>query len=613
MRARLPLAALLVPLVVAAAVACGSSKSGGFSPGDGADGGTDDGSGPTLGDGGQTLQDGGVTPVTGHATFGCDGCPPFPAGGAPACGPGTLGASRVAYPRDGVLLPPNLNLLEIHFPEVPTAQLYEVAFTNALTEVRVASRCTKLDNGRHAASAGCSLVLPLQAFRDVAETNRDGDPVEVSVRATNDGTCVSSSPPIAIHFAKEDIKGGIYYWQSNVFGGNAGTTGGIYTHDFGSLDPKPTPFYTSGATGTCVGCHNLSRDGERISLGTDDPDDDDGFDDVSTSVLDTKTRTVLATQLVPGFQTWAHDHSRVVTSSWQDYNPLTPNAGDDKFLFLDGQGGGNVGSPGIPGGIRGTQPELSPDDRFLAFVAPKTFANALTVSGDHHFHGGTIYVSPVGIAAATLGTAQALVTPTGDEAYYYPAFSPDGRFLAVNHTTGGDVFYNKNARVELLRAAGGAPIDLPALNQGDGLSNSWPRWSPLVQTYKGRKIAWVTFSSSRDYGLRLKNQGLPHCYPAECPDEDQPQLSSQISSLDGCETPQIWMAAVDIEDAAPGGSGDRSSPAFWLPFQDLSSHNHSAQWVDKVVSTPQVTCGSKTCSADTLCCSPDNCQPVCVK
>ena len=58
MRARLPLAALLVPLVVAAAVACGSGKSSGFSPGDGADGGTDDGSGPTLGDGGQTLQDG---------------------------------------------------------------------------------------------------------------------------------------------------------------------------------------------------------------------------------------------------------------------------------------------------------------------------------------------------------------------------------------------------------------------------------------------------------------------------------------------------------------------------------------------------------------------------
>ncbi len=612
MRARQSLGLLAFSLAVAAAVACGSAKSSGYSPGDDRGPGRGDG-GPSLGDGGDNrLGEGGVAQVTGHATFGCDGCPPFPAGGAPSCAAGTLGVSQVAYPKDDVLFPPNLNLLEVHFPEVPTATLYEVAFTNGATEIRVATRCTRVDNGRHGASAGCTLALPLQAFRDVAETNRDGDPVKVTVRATVDGACVTESPPIAIRFAKEDVKGGIYYWQSAVFGNNAGTTGGIYTHDFGSTDPKPAPFYTSGATGTCVGCHNLSRDGERISLGTDDPDDDDGFDDVSTSVLDTKSRTVLATGLVPGFQTWAHDHSRVVTSSWQDFNPLAPNAGDDRFNFLDGQGGANVGSPTIPGGIRGTQPDLSPDDTLLAFVAPKTFASALTVSGDHHFHGGTLYVSPVGVGAGTLGAPKALATPTGDGAFYYPSFSPDGRFLAVNHTAGGDVFYNKNARVQLLRAAGGAPIDLARLNQADGLSNSWPRWSPLVQTYKGRKIAWVTFSSSRDYGLRLHNQGLPHCYPSECPDEDKPQLGTGISSLDGCESPQIWMAAVDVEDGEPVG-GDRSSPAFWMPFQDISSHNHSAQWVDKVVSTPQVTCGSKTCSADTLCCAPDNCQPVCVR
>ncbi len=28
---------------------------------------------------------------------------------------------------------------------------------------------------------------------------------------------------------------------------------------------------------------------------------------------------------------------------------------------------------------------------------------------------------------------------------------------------------------------------------------------------------------------------------------------------------------------------DRSFPAFWLPFQDVNAHNHTAQWVERVV------------------------------
>ena len=67
---------------------------------------------------------------------------------------------------------------------------------------------------------------------------------------------------------------------------------------------------------------------------------------------------------------------------------------------------------------------------------------------------------------------------------------------------------------------------------------------------------WVTFSSRRDYGLRIQGKG----------------------------TAQIWMAAIDT------GKGemttDQSHPAFWLPFQDSSTGNHIAQWVAEVVHDP---------------------------
>src|SRR6185295_6838369 len=106
--------------------------------------------------------------------------------------------------------------------------------------------------------------------------------------------------------------------QAATYGGIGGTTGGIYSHDFGTFDPTPTPFYTSGASGTCVGCHNLSRDGVRISLATDDPDGDDEFGDVKTHNLDVATRTVIGGKNVsPGFQTWTHDHAMMIASTFK--------------------------------------------------------------------------------------------------------------------------------------------------------------------------------------------------------------------------------------------------------------------------------------------------------
>src|SRR5206468_2949298 len=133
------------------------------------------------------------------------------------------------------------------------------------------------------------------------------------VRATKDGSCVSTSvTKIDILFAKEDLAGGIYYWQSGTYGGTAGKTGGIFSHDFGTFDPTPTPFYTSGASGTCVGCHNLSRDGARMALATDDPDADDEFADVKSHVLDVATRTVVGgAKMSPGFQAFTHDHAKM--------------------------------------------------------------------------------------------------------------------------------------------------------------------------------------------------------------------------------------------------------------------------------------------------------------
>jgi hypothetical protein len=622
-RAAIHTLALLLPLAAAAgAASCGSSGNqstggggghGGSATASGSGGGTGTGTG-----GGSILGDGGLTVDT---TYPCPGCATFPDPGAPACAPAALGEPTIAYPLDGVLLPPNMNVLEVQFVPPAGATLFEVDFANSITSVRVETTCVAVTPVRGGASPGCAVTLPQAAWNDVANTNRDGDPVHVTVRATADGSCVSTSTAkIDLRFAKDDIQGGIYYWQSAVYGGIGGKTGGIFSHDFGSFDPTPTPFYTSGTSGTCVGCHFLSRDGARMSLATDDPDADDEFGDVKTHVMDVSKRAVIGGSTIsPGFQTFTHDHAKLVASTWKTKNKA--------FAVFNGDGSSLLATLALPTGMTATQPDLSRDDAFLAYVVPQ--AGSISTAGDHHFMGGSLYTSTFDAAGNAMGAPAVLLAATGTSNYYYPAIAPDGSFLAFDDAPEGDSFYNRKARVKLLHlpgAAGAAPIDLPALNQADGLSNSWPRWSPFVQTYKGKRILWITFSSNRDYGLRLTNAGFDNCYPPESPSYDQPQpLSKAGVGYEMCAQPQIWMAAVVVDPDGSLDAGDRSFPAFWLPFQDVASHNHAAQWVEQLQSggtpdggTDGGACGGQGascnvgCCVDMVCCA-GLCEPSCVQ
>jgi hypothetical protein len=261
---------------------------------------------------------------------------------------------------------------------------------------------------------------------------------------------------------------------------------------------------------------------------------------------------------------------------------------------FDGDGAHLLATAMLPTGVLATQPDLSADDATLVYVVPQ--AGSISKAGDHHFMSGALFTSSFDASSNALGAPTALLTPSGTQTFYYPSFSPDGSFVIFNDAPSDDAFYNRKARVKILEVPAtqpATPIDLPALNVADGLSNSWPKWSPFVQTYKGHKLLWVTFSSNRDYGLHLSNQGFDNCYPPESPDYDQPQPSSKKNIMfTDCAQPQIWMAAIVVDQGSfvnsgefvlkTPGTGDRSFPAFWLPFQDVNSHNHTAQWVDQV-------------------------------
>jgi hypothetical protein len=156
---------------------------------------------------------------------------------------------------------------------------------------------------------------------------------------------------------------------------------------------------------------------------------------------------------------------------------------------------------------------------------------------------------------------------------YYPSFSPDGSLLIFNESqcnggneTGSEcnADADETATLWIVPAApGNTPVRLDNANapgvadQGQtSLTNSFPKWSPFVfrrDQEREERLEWLTFSSRRKYGLRSPSGG----------------------------DMLIWMVAVEPDKALAGE--DPSSAAFAIPYQDLGTSNHIAQWTERII------------------------------
>ena len=575
-----------------------------------------------------------------HATVpsdNCPSCPPFPPDGTPMC-TATSQTPQVLYPPDGILVPPNMNVLSLQFDQGAGNMYFEIDYENAATDVRVLTQCTPITDSKNNATNGCVYELSQQVWDYIAQSNRGGDPLNIIIRATDaNGSCIATSQTqVAMSFGEEDLNGGVYYWQSVAIGVAAGAAGGIFRYDFGKRGQTPEPFLAPTASGgknnRCIGCHFLSRDGVKMTYGNDDPDADDEYSDLTTTLLDVATKTAVNPNMLKGgFQAFTPDHSLFLASS--------PSGGASANVFT--LWNGNTGAAAAPatvaaGGARGTQPDYSADGSQVVFVRPTSFTfPSYNRVDDNHFTGGSLFTMTAN--GTTFGAPTPLITSAGEN-NYYPAFSPDAAFVVFNRvpltgtagactntaTAGAcpnDAFSNANARIFIVPASGGTPIDLANINGSGPLENSWPRFAPTTQKYKGDTIAWVTFASTRDYGDVVRNStpigGMAQhlCYPPESPENTS--TNKNVIEDPICLQPQLWMAAINLSKASSGA--DPSYPAFWLPFQDSKSHNHIAQWVVQLVGPPQNgdmgTCvpSGTTCSAggalccNGICCSNNTC------
>lgn len=121
-----------------------------------------------------------------------------------------------------------------------------------------------------------------------------------------------------------------------------------------------------------------------------------------------------------------------------------------------------------------------------------------------------------------LGIPTELVKSAGEN-NYYPAISPDGRFVMFNRAA-GDSYDAMDAKVMVIPVGGGF-IHFTSVNTIAG--NSWPKWSPFVHRFKGKSILWLSFSSRRPYGVRGGTNAQIWMVPVE------------INSLERVWTPAI--------------------------------------------------------------------------
>jgi hypothetical protein len=95
---------------------------------------------------------------------------------------------------------------------------------------------------------------------------------------------------------------------------------------------------------------------------------------------------------------------------------------------------------------------------------------------------------------------------------YYPAYSSDDAFIAFTRaprrggTSIDGPYYNRNGEINIVPRAGGAAVRLTANDPvscsgetGQGIINSWPKWSPKVEKLEGKTYYFLTFSSARKY------------------------------------------------------------------------------------------------------------------
>lgn len=284
------------------------------------------------------------------------------------------------------------------------------------------------------------------------------------------------------------------------------------------------------ATGTCVGCHTMDHAGRTLAVSVDDGTGN-AFQLETLDLASKQPLLPASAARASGWQAFSPDGGRLVVANngvLTEYNPVT---------------GASLGTIPLPAGKFATHPDWSPDGTSLVVALTSQAPTNLDVKA------ASIAVLP--FDNGTWGAPTTVVTGGATTNSYFPRWSPGGEMIAFVRASTSSRGAS-SAELMLVPSAGGTPIPLALANRRVNgadqidLANTMPSWAPRI----GARL-WLAFASSRPYGNVVS--GGP---------------------------PQIWVTSVDLTQ-----SGDPSTPAFWLPCQDVTVMNTTPIWATTEVTT----------------------------
>ncbi len=258
----------------------------------------------------------------------------------------------------------------------------------------------------------------------------------------------------------------IYFWRID----NGQT--GIWTTEIGSSRPAEE-FSTLNESASCVGCHSVSSSASRIAAITE-------AGGGPVVVYDLAGQPVEIPPINGSFTSWSPDGNKLAVST---------DALDIAIVDLVSQTIVPLAGASDPS-INEAMPAWSADGQTIAFVRAARASSAFALQGS-----ADIYTVP-----AMGGSAEPLAGASGDGMNYYPAYSPDGNWLAFTRHNGTTSYAAPEAEIFLVAADGGERERLAA-NDDNGtvltnVSNSWTTWS-----LDGSRLAFNSRRNGTSYDL----------------------------------------------------------------------------------------------------------------
>lgn len=445
-----------------------------------------------------------AAPAAGPDTIFADGFEfrDFPAqpiieAGAPADAPalfgGTAGAPSggpcLADPQIGSLFPQNW--LRPRFTWMPSG-------SQNLFELRLSA--PNQNDALVVYTTATSWTMPANVWAGLSQHTVDA-PITVTVRgATYAAGSLSSGPALGssgtVRVAPVSAPGAIVYWTS----AGSGVLRGFRIGDE-TLKDVLAP---ADAGAGCIGCHTATPDGTWVGFSAGEGGgaglgllSADG-QHLTPSFLSSSAQLLMARpdQDAPSFSPlhWRSGDRVALTMYqnqiiWTDLEAASAAQGDGWGVLARGSESTNAASASF----------AQTRDEVVYVSTPDPVSIGVTVSN------GDIHVVPYNDRA---GGAPVALVASGDNEFY-PAFSPDDRYVAFNRAPASASSYNNaQAEVYVVPSAGGQPVRLaandPAACSGQsspGVTNSWPQWSPAAGSDGGRQFYWLTFSSTRAGGV----------------------------------------------------------------------------------------------------------------